>query len=55
MTIYWNEKAETMPRDKLEKLQGEKLKKLAKYVYDNVSFYHKKLSLRVIKNTLFFA
>ena len=42
MTVYWNEKAETMPRDELEKLQGEKLKKLANYVYDNVEFYRKK-------------
>ena len=42
MTIFWNEKAETMPRDELEKLQGQKLKKLAKYVYDNVEFYNKK-------------
>jgi phenylacetate-CoA ligase len=43
MTIYWNEKAETMPRDELEKLQGEKLKKLVKYCFDNIDFYNKKL------------
>lgn len=49
MTIYWNEKAETMPRDKLEKLQGDKLKKLAKYVYDNVEFYKKKFDELGIK------
>ena len=49
MTIYWNEKAETMPRDKLEKLQGEKLKKLANYVYDNIEFYKKKFDENGIK------
>ena len=49
MTIFWNEKAETMPRDKLEKLQGEKLKKLARYVYDNIEFYHKKFDELGIK------
>lgn len=49
MTIYWNEKAETMPRGKLEKLQGEKLKKLAKYVYDNVEFYKKTFDENGIK------
>ncbi|MFX0070092.1 MAG: phenylacetate--CoA ligase family protein [Candidatus Hermodarchaeota archaeon] len=49
MTIYWNEKAETMSRDKLEKLQGEKLKKLAQYIYDNVEFYHKKFDELGIK------
>ncbi len=42
MTNYWNEKVETMPRNELEKLQGQKLKKLVKYACDNVSFYKKK-------------
>jgi len=42
MVIYWNEKAETMPRAELEKLQGEKLRKLARHVYENVEFYNKK-------------
>jgi len=49
MTVYWNEKAETMPRDELEKLQGEKLQKLAKYVYENVDFYKKKFDEKGIK------
>jgi len=49
MTIFWNKKAETMPRDELEKLQGEKLRKLARYVYDNVEFYHKKFDELGIK------
>ena len=49
MTVYWNEKAETMPRDELEKLQGEKLKKLTRYVYDNVDFYKKKFDEKGIK------
>lgn len=42
MVVFWNKEAETMPRDELEKLQGEKLTKLAKYVYENVEFYKKK-------------
>ncbi|MGV9171742.1 MAG: phenylacetate--CoA ligase family protein [Promethearchaeia archaeon] len=42
MTKYWNKEMETMPRDEIKKLQGEKLRKLAKYVYKNVEFYNKK-------------
>jgi len=49
MTIFWNEKAETMPRDKLEKLQGKKLNNLAQFVYKNVEFYHKKFDELGIK------
>lgn len=49
MPVYWNEKAETMPRDELERLQGDKLKKLVKYVYENVEFYKKKFDELGIK------
>lgn len=42
MTIFWNKKAECMPRDELEKLQGRKLKALVKYVYTKMPFYNKK-------------
>lgn len=49
MTIYWNEKAECMPQEELKKLQGEKLKKFAHYVYNNVDFYHKKFDELRIK------
>ena len=49
MTVYWNEKAETMPRDELEELQGQKLQKLAKYVYDNIDFYKKRFDEQGIK------
>jgi phenylacetate-CoA ligase len=42
LVFYWNKEAETMPREELERLQGEKLKKLAQYVYENVEFYKKK-------------
>ena len=49
MVEYWNAEAETMPRDKLEKLQGEKLQKLAKYVYENVDFYKRKFDEAGIK------
>lgn len=35
---------ETMPRNKIEAIQLERLKKLVKYCYDNVPFYHQKLT-----------
>ena len=35
---------ETMPRKEIEAIQLERLKKLVKYCYDNVPFYHQKLS-----------
>ncbi|MFB0562475.1 MAG: phenylacetate--CoA ligase family protein [Candidatus Lokiarchaeia archaeon] len=38
---YYSE-AETLPREKLLKLQEEKLKKAIKYAYENSKFYHKK-------------
>jgi phenylacetate-CoA ligase len=37
---YWNKHIETMPRDKLEQLQLERLKFQLKRVYENVKFYH---------------
>jgi len=36
---YWNETAETMPRDELRKLQWEKLKKQMRYIYDSSSYF----------------
>ncbi len=35
---------ETMPRKEIEALQLERLKNLVKYCYDNVPFYHQKLT-----------
>ena len=39
----WNQKYETMARDELEKLQGERLVKQVKRVYENVEPYRKKM------------
>ena len=36
---YWNEAAETTPRDELRKLQWEKLKKQMRYIYDSSSYF----------------
>ena len=35
---------ETMPRDDIESLQLERLKRMVKYCYDNIGFYNKKLT-----------
>lgn len=37
--VYWNKDVECMPREKLEALQLERLKKLVKRVYEKVPFY----------------
>lgn len=41
--MIWNEHIETMHRENLEKLQGERLQKMVERVYFNVPFYRKKL------------
>lgn len=41
--IYWEEKYETMPREELKDLQTERLRSTLINVYENVSFYKKKL------------
>lgn len=40
--MYWNEHNECMPREQLEALQQERLKKLVERVFFNVPFYRKK-------------
>lgn len=40
--MIWNEPIETMPRDALDALQSERLKKLITYVYERVPFYRQK-------------
>jgi phenylacetate-CoA ligase len=40
-SIYWEEEVETLPRDKLEQLQLERLKKTLANAYDHVDFYKK--------------
>lgn len=47
--LIWNKDAETMPRDKLEKLQVQRLRETAERVYNNVSFYKKKFDELNIK------
>lgn len=37
--MIWNKEAETMPREKLEELQLERLRQTVKRVYDNVPMY----------------
>jgi phenylacetate-CoA ligase len=39
---YWNEKIETMPIEKIKKLQLQKLKLQVKHCYENSGFYRKK-------------
>jgi phenylacetate-CoA ligase len=39
---YWDEEAETMPIDKLRKLQGERLQALVTYAYEKTKFYRRK-------------
>ena len=44
-TLYnmiWNENIECMDREQLRELQGNRLKKMAEYVYHNTPFYRKK-------------
>jgi phenylacetate-CoA ligase len=41
--IYWEEKYETMPREELRELQANRLQSTLVNVYENVSFYKKKL------------
>lgn len=40
---YWHKELETLPREKLEQLQLERLKKILKRVYQKVPHYRKKL------------
>lgn len=42
MAIIFNEEMETMPRSDIEALQGERLSKLAEYVYTRIPFYKEK-------------
>lgn len=42
--MYFQKDIETMPRADIEKKQLERLQRLVKYCYDNVPFYHKRLS-----------
>ncbi len=39
----WNPEAESMPRDQLEKLQGDRLTKIVDYTYHRMPFYRQKM------------
>ncbi len=41
--MIWNKEIECMSRDQLSTIQSERLVKTVKHVYDNVSFYRKKM------------
>ncbi|MCR5587563.1 MAG: phenylacetate--CoA ligase [Lachnospiraceae bacterium] len=49
MGNYFNEEIETMPLDKLQALQSERLVEQVKHVYDNVAFYRNKMDEAGIK------
>lgn len=40
--MFWNKESECMPRAELKELQIERLKKIVKYVYNNVPYYKSK-------------
>ena len=48
-SIYWEKEIETAPREKIEKLQLQRLKNVVKYMYQSNSLYRKELDLRGIK------
>lgn len=49
MSVYWNEKAETMSRDELSAHQLTRLKEVVKRAYDNSPFYKAKMDAAGVK------
>lgn len=49
--MIWNKEAECMPREELEKLQGERLRWTVRRCYDNVPLYRRKFDEAGIKPT----
>ncbi|MCX7831530.1 MAG: phenylacetate--CoA ligase [Actinobacteria bacterium] len=47
--MYWEEHLETLPREAIEKIQFQRLKRLLCYVYENVPFYRQKFDEYGIK------
>ena len=47
--MTWNEEAECMPRDELEKLQLKRLQEIVKRAYENVPYYQRKFQEANIK------
>lgn len=46
---YWNEFTETMPREQLDRLHLEKIRRLLAFSYDNSDYYRKKFDAAGIK------
>jgi len=46
---YWDPEAETMPIDKLRRLQGERLQELVAYAYEKTKFYRRKFDEADVK------
>jgi len=44
--MYWDKENETLKKEKLVKLQEERLKKIVRYCYENVAFYKSSKRLR---------
>ncbi|NLK88123.1 MAG: phenylacetate--CoA ligase [Clostridiaceae bacterium] len=47
--LYWNQSRECMPREEMQKLQSERLKKTVKRVYHNVPFYRAKMQAKGVE------
>ena len=47
--MYYNEKIETLDRESLRKLQGERLANIVKHTYENVEFYRKRMDEAGVK------
>lgn len=47
--IYWDEEAETIPHNKLIKLQGKQLQELVAYAYEKTKFYKRKFDESGVK------
>jgi phenylacetate-CoA ligase len=47
--LIWNQEAETMPRDQLEKLQLQRLQQTVELVYHRVPYYKKALDEKGVK------
>ncbi|MFA6804156.1 MAG: phenylacetate--CoA ligase, partial [Candidatus Methanomethylophilaceae archaeon] len=46
---FWNEKIETMPREELEAMQLDLLKKLIRNTYERSSFYRAKMDAAKVR------
>ena len=46
---YWDEEIETMPLDKMRKLQGERLQEIVAYAYERTKFYRRKFDEAGVK------